>query len=51
MNELLNLAVKAHDGLERWNKVKSVKVAEANYGGDLVCEEQGRRFERYCHDH
>jgi hypothetical protein len=26
MNQLLNLAVKAYGGLERWNKVKSVKV-------------------------
>src|SRR6266566_3723253 len=26
MDELLNLAVKAHGGLERWNKVKSVRM-------------------------
>jgi hypothetical protein len=33
MNELLNLAVKAHGGLERWNKVKAIKVAAAITGG------------------
>jgi hypothetical protein len=32
MNELLNLAVKAHGGLERWNKVKSIKVAASITG-------------------
>src|SRR5271169_6148338 len=32
MNELLNLAVKAHGGLERWNKVKSVRVAASITG-------------------
>ena len=26
MNELLNLAVKAHGGLERWNKIKSIRM-------------------------
>jgi hypothetical protein len=26
MNELLNLALEAHGGLDRWNKVKAVKV-------------------------
>jgi hypothetical protein len=34
MNELLNLAVNAHGGLTRWNKVKSVKVA-ASIGGAI----------------
>ncbi len=34
MNELLNLAVKAHGGLERWNKVTSVKAA-ASIGGAI----------------
>jgi hypothetical protein len=32
MNELLSLAVKAHGGLERWNKVKSIKVAASITG-------------------
>jgi len=32
MNELLNLAVNAHGGLERWNKVKSLKVAASITG-------------------
>jgi 2,4-dienoyl-CoA reductase-like NADH-dependent reductase (Old Yellow Enzyme family) len=32
MNELLNLAVKAHGGLERWNKVTSVKVSASIAG-------------------
>jgi hypothetical protein len=27
MSELLDLAVKAHGGLDRWNKVKVIKVA------------------------
>jgi hypothetical protein len=27
MNELLDLAVKAHGGIQRWDKVKSIKVA------------------------
>jgi hypothetical protein len=33
MNELLKLAVKAHGGLERWNKVKAIKVAASITGG------------------
>src|SRR6202040_1367704 len=33
MSELLDLAVKAHGGLERWNKVRSVKVAASITGG------------------
>src|SRR5271168_178835 len=33
MSELLDLAVRAHGGLERWNKVKSVKVAASITGG------------------
>jgi hypothetical protein len=32
MNELLKLAVKAHGGLERWNKVKAIKVAASITG-------------------
>jgi hypothetical protein len=32
MTELLNLAVKAHGGLERWNKVKAIKVAASITG-------------------
>ena len=33
MSELLDLAVKAQGGLERWNKVKSVKVPASITGG------------------
>jgi hypothetical protein len=33
MNELLKLAVEAHGGLDRWNKVKAIKVAAAVTGG------------------
>jgi hypothetical protein len=33
MSELLDLAVKAHGGLERWKRVKSVKVAASITGG------------------
>jgi hypothetical protein len=33
LNELLNLAVKAHGGLDRWNKVKTIKVAASITGG------------------
>jgi hypothetical protein len=33
MSELLNLAVKAHGGLDRWNKVKAIKVAASITGG------------------
>jgi len=36
--ELLDLAVKAHGGLDRWNKVKAIKVAGIDYGRDLVCQ-------------
>jgi len=32
VNELLNLAVNAHGGLERWNKVKAIKVATSITG-------------------
>src|SRR5271154_1474770 len=32
VNELLNLAVKAHGGLERWNKVRTVKMAASITG-------------------
>ena len=32
MTELLNLAVKAHGGLDRWNKVKAIKVAASITG-------------------
>jgi hypothetical protein len=35
-NELLDLAVKAHGGLDRWNKVKAVKVA-ASITGAIWC--------------
>ncbi len=33
MNDLLNLAVTAHGGLERWNKVTAIKVAASITGG------------------
>jgi hypothetical protein len=33
MNELLKLAVSAHGGLERWNKVKAIKVVASITGG------------------
>src|SRR5208282_1411890 len=33
MSELLNLAVKAHGGLDRWNKVKAIKIAASITGG------------------
>jgi hypothetical protein len=32
MNELLSLAVKAHGGLERWNKIQTVRVAASITG-------------------
>jgi hypothetical protein len=33
MNELLKLAVEAHGGLDRWSKVKAIKVAASITGG------------------
>src|SRR5271156_7183347 len=33
MGELLDLAVKAHGGLARWNEVKTIKVAASITGG------------------
>lgn len=33
MNELLKLAVTAHGGLERWNKVRAIKVVASITGG------------------
>jgi hypothetical protein len=32
MGELLNLAIKAHGGLDRWNRVKAIKVAASITG-------------------
>src|SRR5579862_5985499 len=32
MTELLNQALKAHGGLDRWNKVKTIKVAASITG-------------------
>ncbi len=32
MTELLDLAVKAHGGLERWNKIKAIKVTASITG-------------------
>jgi hypothetical protein len=34
MNELLTLALRAHGGLKRWNKVKSIKI-EASITGAI----------------
>jgi hypothetical protein len=33
MSELLNLVVKTHGGLDRWNKGKAIKVAASITGG------------------
>jgi hypothetical protein len=41
MNELLNLAVRAHGGLERWNRVKSVKVAASITGAIWFVKSKG----------
>ncbi|HEX2775360.1 MAG TPA: hypothetical protein VHN10_01845 [Candidatus Acidoferrales bacterium] len=41
MNDLLDLAVKAHGGLERWNKVKSVKVAASITGAIWFVKSKG----------
>src|ERR1700679_1007869 len=41
MNELLDLAVKAHGGLERWNKVKSLKVAASITGAIWFVKSKG----------
>jgi hypothetical protein len=41
MNELLALAVKAHGGLERWTKVKSVKVAASIVGAIWFVKSKG----------
>ncbi|MGA2600066.1 MAG: hypothetical protein ABSH09_24115 [Bryobacteraceae bacterium] len=41
MNELLSLAVKAHGGLDRWNKVKSVKVAASITGAIWFLKSRG----------
>src|SRR5450755_3340913 len=41
MNELLDLAVKAHGGLERWDKVNSVKVAASITGAIWFVKSKG----------
>jgi hypothetical protein len=41
MSELLNLAVNAHGGLTRWNKVKRVKVAAAITGAIWFVKSKG----------
>jgi hypothetical protein len=41
MNDLLDLAVKAHGGLERWNRVKSVKMAAAITGAIWFVKSKG----------
>jgi hypothetical protein len=40
MSELLNLAIKVHRGLDRWNKVKAITVAASITGA--ICYVQGR---------
>jgi hypothetical protein len=41
MSDLLDLAVKAHGGLQRWNKVKSVNVAAAITGAIWFLKSKG----------
>jgi hypothetical protein len=41
MSNLLDLAVKAHGGLERWSKVKSVKVAASITGAIWFVKSKG----------
>lgn len=41
MDQLLDLAVKAHGGLERWNKVKCVKVAASITGAIWFVKSKG----------
>jgi hypothetical protein len=41
MNELLNLALKAHGGLDRWNKVKAIKVAASITGAIWFAKGKG----------
>ena len=41
MTELLDLAVKAHGGLDRWNKVKAIKVAASITGGIWYVKSKG----------
>lgn len=41
MSNLLDLAVKAHGGLERWNRVKSVKVAASITGAIWFVKSKG----------
>src|ERR1700687_1499514 len=41
MSGLLELAVKAHGGLDRWNKVKAIKVAASITGGIWYVKSKG----------
>ena len=41
MNDLLESAVAAHGGVDRWNKVKSITVERLYYRGPLGPQEQG----------
>jgi len=41
MSELLDLAVKAHGGLDRWNKVKAIKVVASITGGIWYVKSKG----------
>ena len=46
MNELLNLAVEAHGGLARWNKLKTVKVAASITGAIWYLKSQGNALNK-----
>src|ERR1700731_230794 len=41
MNDLLQTAVKAHGGLDRWKKVKAIKVAASITGAIWFVKSQG----------
>jgi hypothetical protein len=41
MTELLNLALQAHGGLDRWNKVKAIKVAASITGAIWYVKSKG----------
>ena len=43
-SDLLNLAVKAHGGLDRWNRVKAIKVAASITGAIWFVKGQGDVF-------
>ena len=60
MNELLQTAVTAHGGLERWNEISTIKVAASITGAIWFVKSQGdylknvvmtRRDKKREHDH